>query len=232
MKFFFSSPCIYLLVLLFTGFNYAQPKIQLDKTKIELGTIYQGEIKIIQLIVSNTGTTPLVITRVQPSCGCTSVKNIVQPIAPSASDTIKVSFNSLGFEGTIHKSVSIQSNDSVKPYIEAMFTGSVASELETVPKMQIINFGTPWGSADSSTSLLFKNTSNESLTLLEVSCADSTVRAQIGHGRAKQVKPQDTVRVSFTITPRSPWSVNNTFYVITTSPRQPRVPFRFMYGGR
>lgn len=215
---------LYILTVL-----YSQPKIQLNKTKIELGTIYQGDIKTIHLVVSNTGNQPLVISRIETSCGCTSAKSSIPTIVPGASDTITVSFNSAGFDGKITKSVTIQSNDPSKPFVDAMFTGNVTAELELVPKMQIVNLGAAIVGSKSTVTVLLRNNSQEPLTIKGVSFADTNVTVQLP---TKQIAPSDTAKIAVTYIPRSTLLINNLFYVETSSPRQPRIPFRYMYSGR
>ena len=119
----------------------AQPVVQLNNSTFDVGTIYHGEVKTIPLIVSNKGNQPLIITNVETSCGCTSARKSVPPISPGSADTIIVSFNSLGYNCKITKSITIQSNDAVKPYVQAQLIGTVTSIMESVPWTSVINFG-------------------------------------------------------------------------------------------
>jgi hypothetical protein len=223
---FFAAIILFAIV---TSAVHTQPKIQLDKFKIELGAIYQGEIKNVKIAVTNAGNQPLTITNIQTSCGCTSAKKSVPTLAPMASDTIDVSFNSAGFDGKIAKTVTIQSNDPMTSFIDVTLTGTVTTELISVPKMPVLNFGTSPVGKKGSASFTFKNVSSEPITLLGVSSSDSDISSAIG---MRTVKPSDTITVVVSFIPRSPSVVDNYFYIVTTSPRQPRVPFRFMYIGK
>ncbi len=207
----------------------AQPKIQLNSPTIDLGTIYQGEIKKIHLVVSNTGNQPLTISRIETSCGCTSAKKSVPTLLPGASDTIDVSYNSTGFDGKIRKTVTIQSNDPAAMYIDATITGTVTTELEVVPKMSLLNFGASNVGVLSTASFVFKNTSPETITFRGVTSTDTSIHAQIGF---RAVNPSDTITIPFVFTPYSKSITDTYFYFETTSPRQPKIPFRFMYVGK
>lgn len=220
---------LFIVVLMFAAHLSAQPKIQLKNAKIGIGTIYQGEIKKINVIVSNAGDQPLTISRIETSCGCTSARTSVPTLSPATSDTIEVSFNSMGFNGNITKLITIQSNDPSKPYIDAVITGTVATELEIVPKMPVLNFGTAPVGQKGSASFVFRNASSERITFRGVTGTDSSVHAQIGF---RTLEPSDTITISFTFTPRGTSYTDNYFYIETDSPRQPRVPFRFMYVGK
>ncbi|MBI2427566.1 MAG: DUF1573 domain-containing protein [Ignavibacteriales bacterium] len=216
-------------LILLIGVVTAQPKIQLNSTKIDLGTIYHGDVKKVNLVVSNAGDKPLTISRIETSCGCTSAKKSVPTLAPGESDTIEISYNSTGFEGKITKAVTIQSNDPAKMYVDATITGIVTTELAVVPKMSLLNFGSSKVGVPSTASFVFRNTSPETITLRGVTSADTSVRAQIGF---RTINPSDTITISFTFTPRSNSLSDTYFYLETTSPRQPKVPFRFMYVGK
>jgi len=207
----------------------AQPKIHVDKTKIDLGTIYHGDVRTVKLLVSNSGNRPLQIRSIETSCGCTSAKKSLEPIAPGTSDTIEISFNSAGFEGRIRKEAMIYSDDLSAPTIYISITGTVFSELETVPKTSLIQFGTsPIGTAVVSP-FVVKNVSRDTIIIKSVSVADASIVFSV---EQSVVAPSGTATILAHYTPRSTELVDQTLQIQTNSPRQPRVPFRFIYAGR
>lgn len=207
----------------------AQPVIQVNSSTFDLGTIYHGEVKTIPLIVSNKGNLPLIITNVETSCGCTSARKSVPPIAPGSADTIVVSFNSLGFNGKITKSITIQSNDAAKPYVQAQLTGTVTSIMESVPWTSVINFGGSSVGAKTKMSFRFKNTTSQHFIIRGVTFVDSSINAQIN---VAAVAPFDSITIPFTFIPQSTALMQNYFYFETTSPLQPRIPFEYIYFGK
>ncbi|MFA6438879.1 MAG: DUF1573 domain-containing protein [Bacteriovoracaceae bacterium] len=215
--------------LFFASFLSAQPAIRLNNTLFTLGAIYHGEVKTVPLIVRNTGTQPLNILGVETSCGCTSAKRSVNAIAPGTEDTITVSFNSLGFSGSITKIVTVRSNDPVQPQVEARLTGTVTTLLETIPPMQMINLGTSHTGTSTTVSFLFRNTTSDQITIRNIVSVDTTIRMMF---RSGTVAPHDSITIPFIFTPSSSTFVENYFYIETTDSRQPRIPFRFMYIGR
>lgn len=86
------------------------PKIQLDETFYDFGEITEGAIVKHSFKLKNTGNTPLIITDVQTTCGCTVPDWNRNPIQPNASDEIKVQFNSEGKEGNMDKPITIIAN--------------------------------------------------------------------------------------------------------------------------
>lgn len=207
----------------------AQPKIHVDKTKIDLGTIYHGDVKTVKLLVSNSGTQPLHIRNVETSCGCTSAKKTLEPIAPGTSDTIEVSFNSTGFDGKIRKEVMIYSDDPSSPTMFISITGTVTSELETVPKTTLLQFGaSPIGAAAASP-IVVKNVSRDTIVITGISVADNSITFTV---EQTVIAPGGTATIVVRYTPRSTALVDQTLRIQTSSPRQPQVPIRFMYAGR
>lgn len=58
----------------------------------------------------NEGNEPLLLTRVQPSCGCTTPEWTNAPVEPGQSGEIKVIYNPKGRPGSFLKSVTVMSN--------------------------------------------------------------------------------------------------------------------------
>ena len=74
------------------------------------GTIPEGQKLEVAFRFRNTGTMPLVIVRVQPSCGCTVADQPTEPIAPGGEGQIKAIFNSKGHAGVNHKTLFVTAN--------------------------------------------------------------------------------------------------------------------------
>ena len=81
----------------------------LDSAK-DYGKIPEGQKLDVAFRFRNTGNMPLVIGRVQPSCGCTVAEQPREPIAPGAEGQIKASFNSEGRVGVNHKTLLVTAN--------------------------------------------------------------------------------------------------------------------------
>lgn len=81
----------------------------LDSTK-DFGTITEGQKVEVDFHFRNTGVTPLVITQVRPSCGCTIAEQPQEPIAPGAEGHISATFNSQGHPGVNRKTLFVTAN--------------------------------------------------------------------------------------------------------------------------
>ncbi len=89
----------------------------LDSVTRNYGTIAEGEKLNVSFRFRNTGTSPLVIGRVTPSCGCTVAEQPQKPIAPGQEGEIRATFNSQDRVGINHKTLSVNANTkSVQNY--------------------------------------------------------------------------------------------------------------------
>jgi hypothetical protein len=81
----------------------------IDSVK-DFGKIEEGQKLEVSFRFKNTGDKPLIIERVQPSCGCTVAEQSKEPVAPGAEGLIKASFNSEGRSGINHKTLFVYAN--------------------------------------------------------------------------------------------------------------------------
>jgi hypothetical protein len=86
--------------------------ITFKEKSVDFGDIVQGQKVSHTFELTNTGESPLVISNVAATCGCTVPSWPKEPIAPGASAEIQVSFNSTGKMGKQNSIVRIYSNAS------------------------------------------------------------------------------------------------------------------------
>jgi hypothetical protein len=82
----------------------------LDSTVRNYGSIPEGKKLEVAYRFLNSGNKPLIIARVQPSCGCTVAEQPEQPIQPGKEGVIKASFNSEGRMGINNKTIFVVAN--------------------------------------------------------------------------------------------------------------------------
>ncbi len=85
-------------------------KIAFKETVHEYGTIKQGEVVKHDFKFTNTGNAPLVIKKVDASCGCTFPSYPFIPIEPGEEGTIGVTFNSAGKIGPQKPTITVVTN--------------------------------------------------------------------------------------------------------------------------
>lgn len=84
--------------------------ISFDKTEHEFGKLLQGEVVSYSFHYTNTGNSPLLITNVVTSCGCTVADYPREPIKPGKDGFIKATYDSKGHHGFQSRALTISSN--------------------------------------------------------------------------------------------------------------------------
>jgi len=80
----------------------------------DFGIIPEGPNAEYVFQFKNTGKEPIVISRVQPSCGCTVPDWSKDPILPGKTGFVKASYGSQGRPGHFEKSMTVFSNAGTK----------------------------------------------------------------------------------------------------------------------
>ena len=88
----------------------AGPKIVFDDESHDFGTIKEGLVAEYTFKFKNTGSQPLILKDVRPSCGCTTPEWSKEPVQPGKTGIILVKYNSAGRPGKFNKSITITSN--------------------------------------------------------------------------------------------------------------------------
>ena len=88
-----------------------KPKIVFEKSIHDYGSFKEADgIQTTTFKFTNNGTTPLVLSNVRASCGCTTPKWTREPVAPGNAGEVQVSYNPKNRPGSFNKSVSVNSN--------------------------------------------------------------------------------------------------------------------------
>jgi len=86
------------------------------ETTHDYGTIAQGSDGNYEFTFTNSGKTPLILSNVRSSCGCTIPVWTKDPIQPKGKGSIKVQYNTANV-GTFQKSITVISNAKNSPVI-------------------------------------------------------------------------------------------------------------------
>ena len=124
------------IILALLSFNaIAQAVIVFDSQRHDFGTI-QEKMGVVthNFEFRNTGSEPLVISKVRTSCGCTVPEYSEEPIAPGAVGHVKITFNPSGRPGKFSKSINVYTNTKPERTILRII-GEVVQE-GAVPDMQ------------------------------------------------------------------------------------------------
>lgn len=87
----------------------SQDSIVFEKLEHDYGTIAQGSDGNTEFKFTNKGKTPLVLSNVRASCGCTTPEWTKTPVAPGETGIVKVKYNT-NLPGSFNKSITVSSN--------------------------------------------------------------------------------------------------------------------------
>lgn len=90
---------------------------------IDLGDIPQAKPKEIVFEFKNTGTTDIIVTNVQASCGCTGTQFPKEPISVGKTAKITATFNAAN-KGAFSKTITVFTNSDASPKV-LTFKGNV-----------------------------------------------------------------------------------------------------------
>jgi len=104
-------------------------QLKFDKDVHDYGTVKNGADGSCTFDFTNTGNAPLIISNAKGSCGCTVPSWPKEPVAPGATATITVKYDTKR-PGAINKSVTITSNAVNEPTKVIRIKGNVLPKPE------------------------------------------------------------------------------------------------------
>ncbi|MBS1615674.1 MAG: DUF1573 domain-containing protein [Bacteroidetes bacterium] len=102
--------------------------IDFKSESYDFGTVPEGPSAEHVFLFKNTGKEPIVIQRVQPSCGCTAPDWSKEPIAPGKTGMVKATYGTQGRPGHFEKTMTVFTNAGVKT---VSFKGTVEQAPQT-----------------------------------------------------------------------------------------------------
>lgn len=108
---------------------FAQGKLKVDTETKDFGKIPQGKPVTHEFTVTNTGTTPVVISNVTASCGCTTPTWSQAPILPGKSSKVSATYNAAAM-GSFNKQITVFSN-AENSSMTMFLKGEVQQKTET-----------------------------------------------------------------------------------------------------
>ena len=112
-------------LMLFGTFAIASAQtITFEKTTIDYGTIPVNADGNRAFTFKNTGDKPLILSNVQPACGCTASEWTKEPVLPGKTGQIKVHYNTAA-PNPFKKSIDVFSNDPQNGRVILYIQGNV-----------------------------------------------------------------------------------------------------------
>jgi hypothetical protein len=206
----------------------AQPKLSVDKLDIDFGSVYAGAKKQGHVQLQNIGNDTLRIISIEPSCGCTTIKQPKEFLLPGKSDVVEIEFNSSGYHaGKTEKYVRITTNDPASPNVSVKFHVSIKEILEAADRN--FWFGEIPMNQPTTKILTLKNVSGTPLTIKNIICSTPNLQAKASTMVLRDSAPMD-LQLTFTAA-KSGYGIEYV-WLETDSKNQPRIEFRVPFIGK
>lgn len=111
----------------------AKPAVVCAEPRYDFGEVPQGRLVEHTFVIENRGSAPLNIESVAVSCSCTTAPLTETIVQAGGTTEIKASFDSTRFEGPVEKTITVMSDDPLRPELEIEITGIVTRPFEVVP---------------------------------------------------------------------------------------------------
>jgi len=126
---------LFLLSILGAGVIVAAaPRIEVDNATLDFGEVREGDLVTHTFILSNVGDETLVIEKINPWCGCTTIPALSKTeLAPGETMELEAVLDTAGLDATtINKSITVYSNDPETPELLLRMKGTM-KQIEIQP---------------------------------------------------------------------------------------------------
>jgi thiol-disulfide isomerase/thioredoxin len=154
------------------------PIIEVDEPRFDFGDVWISDTLEHAFTIRNTGTAPLRIIRVKPSCGCTVAGKHPQEIQPGSSGEFPFKLNSKRLHGKFAKSITVTTNDPKSGQLHFTLSGNVRHFVEMSPKL--VQFGRVKADSTSTHKVTLTNNTNNPIKLsvkpgIDLQCFDARI---------------------------------------------------------
>ena len=111
----------------------AKPRAVFKETTHDFGKVKQGDVVSYEFVFRNAGNAPLVIEKVDVTCGCTAALASEKTIASGKEGRIKATFDTRGYSGRLARYIYLVSNDGENVRREL----SLVAEIQVPPSARI-----------------------------------------------------------------------------------------------
>jgi len=115
------------------------PKIAFETPVYDFGKVKSGEMIKHTFIFTNIGQDLLILTNVQPSCGCTTAGEWTRQVEPGKTGTIPIQFNSANYNGQVMKTVTVTCNDKSQQTTTLQVKGTIWKPIDVNPAFAVLN---------------------------------------------------------------------------------------------
>ena len=141
----------------------AGPKIVFATKLYDFGRARAGELAKCTYVFTNMGDQMLILTNVQPQCGCTAAGDWTRQVEPGKTGSIPIQFNTANYNGPVFKQVTVTCNDKSQLTLFLQLKGTVFKPIDINPNLAVLNI--PPDAETGSVVVTITNNTEEPLTL-------------------------------------------------------------------
>lgn len=145
---------------------WAAPVVQIEPTRVDFGTVRQGEPVTAELTIGNTGDEMLVVERMEFSVpGLTA--RLKQKLAPGETAAIRLNWDTLRLRQAVAGRMTLYLNDPATPRVDIDLRGQVVPAIEFQPRPAV--YFSQFADERQTDSILLKNNREEPLAIEQIS---------------------------------------------------------------
>jgi hypothetical protein len=157
--------------------NALGPRIKFESTINDFGKVKSGDSVQSSYTYTNVGDQVLVISSVQPGCGCTTAGEWTKQVEPGKTGSFSVQFNSTHFNGAVMKTITVSCNDPTQRSVMLQLKGTVWKPVDVSPPYAVLNI--PPDAVTASTTVKIVNNMEQPIRLDEPTSSNPAFSAVI-----------------------------------------------------
>jgi hypothetical protein len=198
------------------------PKLEfIGNTSFDFGDVYRGQRVTHFFTIMNSGKDTLLIRNVSASCGCTAAMASTTIVPPQSTSRLEVTFNSEGYGGRAHKTVTVTSNDPVDPTQQVNIAANILPVLEPSPPYLYMSH-TKVDSVSLS-AIKVTNATNKPVSILSTETSLAGLQVEVAK---KTLKPKETAELQVSYKPAKDGPAYGEIVLKTDFQPQPTVSIR------
>lgn len=114
--------------------NQSVPSLVCMDSIYDFGVAGQEDRIVHSFHLSNKGTAPVQILRIDPGCGCVTATSTKSIILPGEAGEVHSVFETQRYEGEVKRTITVYSNDPYQPQMDLVIKGIIKNEIALIPE--------------------------------------------------------------------------------------------------
>jgi hypothetical protein len=193
----------------------AGPTIKFAEVLYDFGKADSGTLVKHEYIFTNIGSQTLVVSNVQPSCGCTTAGSWDKVVEPGKTGIIPIQFNSTGYGGAVAKSITVTCNDPTNGITVLQLKGTIWKPIDVNPGFAMFNISPDIQTNDTKVVRIVSNL-EDPVTISEPTWSNTAFKAEL-----KTIKEGTEFELQVTVLPPLTNTISAPITMKTSSPKMP-----------